>query len=292
MLSTLPKWNRELFTNVVLVRAGIEYESDQQTLNGWWYEQDKYFAWLNRLEKAYENCPLKPETSEGRRLYRNALNAFNEINLLYNKLLGQKSHWALELWYWPIFTQFKDRPESEIVSRLVELIDSFLDQYWTNTIDRTIAVLEAVAIPQARAQDPSVIRQKIAQWSAEEMIALYNRAKANYLAGYDLPSTVDELDIELRELSDAVNGPLWDRQERKHIRKQLRQVRKGMSAFCVDTQAIIDLNDLYRYCGGEIGQSVSITTILTNTESTFEALISDRTQKEFWDQEYEDNDEE
>lgn len=192
----------------------------------------------------------------------------------------------MELWYWPIVSNIKDRPESELIIKILESIEMFKEIVDGNEDDQILATLEVLAdTPTAKIQE---VKEKMLQWSCEELLRLYGHAKLNYLAGLDLGSTIDDLETEKKELKDAAKSEPWKSDEKQKILRKLKRIRQAMNAFCVDTQAKRDMNDLVKYLTKGFSTNTPAWLLFQKTEYIYQTIVSNKTQQEFWDWEIED----
>lgn len=284
----LTKFDEKVFKDVLLGRVSLSNE-DQIALRDWWLKNDEVDRLIRRFELAVANCHAGAERSAGNKITKTLRKTFNETNLLFSKLLGLKTNFFMELWYWPVISNFKTRPEAEIIEKILAVIADFEDIVAGNEDDQVLAVLEVLAdTPANKTQEA---KEKMLQWSCEEFLRLYEHAKLNYLAGLEPGTTIDDLETEKVELRSATNSELWKYKEKQKVLRKLKKIREAMDAFCVDTQAKIDMRDLIRYLSDGFSRNTPIWDLLQNTENMFQTLISDSTQQEFWDWETEEKEE-
>lgn len=284
----LSKFSEEIFLEIVVQRVSVDSDT-QELLSLWWQNNASTDRYIRRVELAVINCHSKPERSDGRRLARELRKKFNETNLLYSKLLGLKTNIFMELWYWPIVSFFTTRPEIDVINRLTESINSFENLTDDNDDDQLLATLEILA--STPFDKLKISKQNMLQWSCEEFLRLYALAKFNHHAGLELGSTVDELDTEKQELRDAVKSSLWSYKEKQKFLRKLRRLRHAMDLFAVNKDAKLDMNFLIEGLTNEFNSQRSILKVFERVENMYQILISDGTQKKFWDWELGEDDE-
>jgi hypothetical protein len=267
----LSQYSEEIFLAIVVERVSVDSDT-QELLSLWWQNNASTDRYIRRVELAVINCHSKPERSDGRRLARELRKKFNETNLLYSKLLGLKTNIFMELWFWPTVSFFTTRPEIDVINRLTESINSFENLTEDNDDDQLLATLEILA--STPFDKLKISKQNMLQWSCEEFLRLYALAKFNHHAGLELGSTVDELDTE----------------KQKFLRK-LRRLRHAMDLFAVNKDAKLDMNFLIEGLTNDFNSQRSIFKAFERIENMYQILISDGTQKKFWDWELGEDDE-
>ena len=137
---------------------------------------------------------------------------------------------------------------------------------WEKYDNQIIAFCEAVF--EAGEELSAVgIRLRVAQHSWDELTALFGYAKAIRV------TTVDDIDSEKRELSDALRGNLWSEDELVMKSKVYKNYQKQLKSFPEDLRK--KLKFLWKCAQGKIPRGTSAFDILHTQESILKDLYKE-----------------
>ena len=115
-------------------------------------------------------------------------------------------------------------PYADIVC-IAENIKEYEKRY--NAITQAVAICEGISEGNTRDLSDNEIRQRIAQYAWEELIALVPYAK---ISNQRL-TTKDELDIEKDDIRDSLKGSKWSTEKHEEVEKTytryIEQMKKG-----------------------------------------------------------------
>lgn len=280
-LPDLPKYDEQLLRKKILPLTGRDSLVDKIAL--WWQAVPAMADWIAQAQKAFEALPKgSPEKRDASAAFAGCAESFSEINTKLASLLATPDPNVIKkLWIQPIVGFFKELPEEEKLDELIGLIVKFKNKYWNMEIDQIFAASEAI---NACRHDLTVARQMIAQWGMEEFFSLPQLQELYYLhhVGRE-QSTLDDMETELRELSDALAGELWTKEKTEKFRRIFNELRKGMDKLKVETKIKTGFDEMFEYATGEIGKSVSAFDILMLVEKVWLGFKNDNTLHRYWE---------
>jgi len=287
-MANLQKYSLVLFREKIAVIPGVDGE-DLDVVNLWWRGFETKTLWVARFKAAVENVPTgTPEKVDARAAFRGCDIYFQDVNETLASLLRlPDDNFVMKTWIRPTLSIFgKVGLKRTLFDETVKLIRSFQNRYESVENDQIIAVCEAIVEPGGSRLD--LVRTKVAQWAFEEFLRNFKIFELKVkLGGIETPSTVDELEIEKREIADALASDPWKPEVVKVMTENFSQIRKAMDLLDFETEVKTGFNRVIAYATDHVGLSVSAIDILRNIEAVWRGFVNDDTLEEFWENEQE-----
>ncbi len=276
--------------------AGLDIDDEEKdTIYTWWVEVERTEGFLERLFAATSFSSLPDqERKDAEKSYKASAKRVSVINTNIRDFLNKPKS----------FTNLFTSNDAQYARGIVTLIENLDEESPLKFYQQVIAVCEAIEVTKDLKQGEKVIRQKIAQWGFQEMMALMPYWKLIYQ--YDLeietPTTVDPLEMERAELIDSLKRDRWDNKERAQWRAIYKNFTKVMKAYEFYPEVKRDFKYVYDMAMG-VGdlQKTSAIKILFKVEEAFTGIGNDPTLQDAWEEEldrlmnpedYEEEDEE
>lgn len=287
-MANLQKYSLVLFREKIAVIPGVDGE-DLDVVNLWWRGFETKTLWVARFKVAVENVPTgTPEKVDARAAFRGCDIYFQDVNETLASLLRlPDDNFVMKTWIRPALSIFgKVGLKRTLFDETVKLIRSFQNRYESVENDQIIAVCEAIVESGGSRLD--LVRTKVAQWAFEEFLRNFKIFELKVkLGGIETPSTVDELEIEKREIADALASDPWKLEVVRVMTENFGQIRKAMDLLDFETEVKTGFNRVIAYATDHVGLSVSAIDILRNIEAVWRGFVNDDTLEEFWENEQE-----
>jgi len=257
----LPRYTTETFKRFVDLTPDDYRENGQaagwakeilDTTNIWWRTINKTQEGLSRYKSAFTLFGLPRLES------RQARQGYEEAQDITNKII-----WGIDLFL------HSSKPSWDKVGEIAETVGSWNERKKED--GQIVALCEAISETNNLGLSENEIRQKIAQHAWDELMAIFPYAKVRD----ETLTTRDELETEKQELKTAIEGPLWDIDDRKKagvdFRKYKGQMRKGEYELTLRRA----FKFLYECAKGNIPQKKSAIDILRAQEEIFVGLYDE-----------------
>lgn len=279
----LPAYEPELFREKIAV-LNVD-DSVKDKINIWWRTIDRTASWMDRANNALGLKDLPKQEKEDVNFGLDSVNAyFEEINASLKDLLAFKPS-TIRKWGGELLDFFSDSKVSEDAENLYSKIDHFNQRAKSPSTNQIIAFCEAFKETHI-INDTKAMRMKIAQWSFEEMVALFPKIKMwRQFEGISEPEMIDIVDIEKSELVDALKSDLWTAEEISKWQKIYETNRKSMGKFRFEEPVKKSFEFLFRSALGAVSPKYSAVHILKEAENVFQGIKDDDTLREAWDNE-------
>lgn len=260
-VTDIPKYSPDAFGKFVHLTPDWDREENRpvgrakdilDAINIWWRSAQDNQAGLDRFKAAFSSAGLpKLERSQAQDAYEEAQQTANDI------IRG------IDL------VRLQNKPTWDKVETIAGTIDRWDIRRSADT--QIVALCEAISQTGDLGLTEQEMRQKIAQYAWDELIALFPYAKAS---GY-VQTTVDELEVEKAEFVEAIRGPFWNENDRRNAGVDFRTYRAQIKKGDMHVRLRRAFKSLYEYAKGDIPQTKSSLDILRLQEEILVALYKE-----------------
>lgn len=257
----LPRYTEALFQKFVDLTPDYEREDGQvsgrakdtlDSINIWWRTVNKTQEGLKRFKAAFSLFGLpRLESKQAREEYEDAQHVANQVI------------WGIDLFL------HSTKPSWDKVKEVEDTVESWNDRKPSDSQD--VALCEAISETSNLGLSEAEMRQKIAQYAWDELMAIFPYAKVRD----EVLTTQDDLEIEKQELKEAIEGPLWNvddhRKSGVDFRKYKGQIKKGEYELALRRA----FKFLYNCAKGEIPKNKSAINILRVQEEILKRLYEE-----------------
>lgn len=285
----LAKYQEDLFRDKFIV-SDVD-DDDLDTINLWWQTAEKRARWVSRFKSAVDGLPDRIlEKREAQLVFDNCDLRFSRINEMVEGILGLPTEKFIERFVQPVLSLFdKKATRAKKIEEVAQAMREFSRKWETNVVDQVIAISEAINESGVTRTDE--IRMRVAQWGFEEFMRnfLLLELKVKY-GEIDLPTTVDDLETEQMELTQALSIEPWGMERAEKFKKEFVVIRKAMDSLKFETEVKRGFKRAFDHAVGVREQTLSAIELLKNIEEVWQGFVDDDTLEEFWEWEQEEAD--
>ena len=257
----LPRYTTEVFKRFVDLTPDNYRENGQvigwaketlDKINIWWSTVNKTQEGLSRFKSAFSLFGLpRLESKQVREEYGGAQHVANQV-----------------IWGIDLFLHLK-KPSWEKIEEISDKVREWNDRKRSD--GQVVALCEAISETSNLGLPEQEVRQKIAQHNWDELMAIFPYAKVQD----ETLTTQDDLETEKQELKAAIEGPLWNVDDRRKagvdFRKYKGQIKKGEYELTLRRA----FKFLYNCAKGEIPKNKSAIDILRVQEEILRGLYEE-----------------